>query len=241
MYHGTPPGRPSSEYSIKTDRFIEHLKYLKKNGWHTILFRDLVSGTPFPPKTVVLTFDDGYASNYDGAFLPILDYGMKATWFITTGCIGDYANWEGEHQRETRMLDSDQLKKMAQSGMEIASHTCSHPDLSAIDYDRQLEEMKSSKLQLETLLQNNVVSFAYPFGKYSDKSIEAAESAGYHIACTTNSGSLQSDTNIMLVPRITIFRKDTVSNLARKLIFVDNEVPLGKVATYYLNRIRNRL
>lgn len=241
MYHGTPPGNPSSEYSIRADRFAEHLKHFKRNGWHTILFRELVSDTQFPPKTVVLTFDDGYASNYDGAFLPILGYGMKATWFITTDCIGDYANWMGERQQETRMLDTEQLKKMAESGMEIASHTCSHPDLSSMIYDRQLEEMKSSKQKLEALLQNDVVSFAYPFGKYSKKSIEAARSAGYSIACTTSSGSLQPEANPMLLPRITIFRNDSVSDLARKLIFVDNHVPLKKVATYYLKRAKYKL
>lgn len=131
--------------------------------------------------------------------------------------------------------------KMAKSGMEIASHTYSHPDLSSLDFDRQLDEMTSSKLKLETLLQNDVVSFAYPFGKYTKKSIEAARPAGYSIACTTSSGSLQPKTNPMLVPRITIFRNDTVSNLVRKLAFVDNEVPLGKIATYYLKRVRDRL
>ena len=241
MYHGTPVKKPSSEYSIKAERFAEHLKFFESHGWHTILFRELLSDTPFPPKTIVLTFDDGYANNYDGAFLPILDYGMKATWFIATDYIGGYTKWMGEYAHESKMLNSSQLIKMAECGMEIASHSCSHPDLSSIGDDRQLEEMKSSKRQLETLLQNDVVSFAYPFGKYTKVSIEAAKSAGYCIACTTRSGSLQPGANYMLLPRITIFRNDSVNDLARKLTFVDNHVSLRKVATYYLKRAKYKL
>lgn len=242
MYHGTPMGKPLSNYSIGAGKFKAHLSYLKSNGWHSILFRDLLSAdVSFPPKTIVLTFDDGYANNFDGAFVPLVECGMKATWFITTNCIGQKAHWQSENLGEAEMLTKAQLQKMAASGMEIASHTCSHPDLSSLSYDRQFEEMQASKSQLETLIQDAVTSLAYPFGKFNDKSVDAARAAGYKIACTTHSGSLRPKTNPMLVPRITIYRGDSVNRLARKLIFADNEVPLSKIATYYIKRIKYKL
>ncbi|MCB1879540.1 MAG: polysaccharide deacetylase family protein [Chromatiaceae bacterium] len=241
MYHGTTFGKPSCKYSISAEMFNEHLKFLKTNGWNTILFRDLLKGFPFSPKTIVLTFDDGYANNYIGAFKPILKYRMKATWFITTDCVGREAHWQEQNQGENSLLDHSQLKKMAENGMEIASHTCSHPDLTSLSYEKQTEEMRASKHYLEMLIRDEVVSFAYPFGKFDEKSIEAVRNSGYKIACTTNSGSLSPETDSMLVPRITIFRNDSVSDLARKLIFSDNEVPLRKISAYYMNRIRQRL
>ncbi len=241
MYHGTPSGNPSSIYSINAGRFLEHLEYLKNGGWNTILFSDLLSGVTFPPKTVALTFDDGYADNFNGAFIPILERNMKATWFIASDYVGGYATWMGKAVHETKMLDQSQLCHMSSQGMEIGSHSCSHPDLSSLDYDKQLEEITTSKAKLEAILLQEVLSFAYPFGKYNSDSVEAVKSSGFRIACSTSSGSVQTDSNLLLVPRITIFADDSVSDLACKLTFAANEVPLSTILSYYLSRVRSRL
>lgn len=241
MYHATPLNNPKSRYSIRADRFSKHLDYLKKQAWHTALFNELNRPKSLPNKTVLLTFDDGYADNYENAFLPLLDHDMKATWFITTDCIGEHALWMGDKTAETRMLSSNQLKEMNQQGMEIASHTCSHPDLSTLPYSNQLKELKQSKETLESIISEKISSFAYPYGRYNQDSIKAVEQTGYTQACSVRSGFYRNNENPFLIRRVTIFDTDTVSTLARKLIFAENDVSWSHLSHYYLQRIKHKL
>ena len=241
MYHGTPNNHPSSIYSICSDQFIAHLRYLKKQGWHTALFRELDNISALPDKTVILTFDDGYADNYEGAFLPLVANNMKATWFITTDCIGKHSHWMGAPSPQTQMLTSEQLLQMEKAGMEIGSHTCSHPDLTTLSYQQQRNEMAKSKQILESIIHGKISSFAYPYGKYNTDSIEAAKDVDYQFACTVHPGWFGSEKNPLLVRRITIFANDSVSTLARKLAFADNDVSWKKMTRYYYQRIKDKL
>jgi len=241
MYHGTPIDYPSSKYSIRSDRFNAHLRYLKQQGWNTALFRELHTISELPEKTVVLTFDDGYADNYEGAFLPLAENSMKATWFITTDCIGKHAHWMGPPTPKTQMLTVEQLLQMEKAGMEIGSHTCSHPDLTTLTYQQQWNEMTQSKEILESIIHGKISSFAYPYGRYNTDSIVAAKDADYRVACTVSPGWFGSEKNPLLVRRITIFANDSVSTLSRKLIFADNDVSWKKMARYYYQRINDKL
>ncbi|OAI22158.1 hypothetical protein A1356_01815 [Methylomonas koyamae] len=241
MYHGTPDETPDSVYSIKSQVFAKHLKYLQQNGWTTVLFKDLDKAQSLPEKSVVLTFDDGYKNNFQGAFLPLAERGMKASWFITTDCIGGHAHWLGKISRQTQMLDAAQLLEMHSAGMEIASHTCSHPDLSLLSYDQQLAEFETAKKVLENLLCTPVTSLAYPFGRFNADSIAAADRSGYSRACTTRPGWFGSENNPFLVRRIAIFSNDSASVLARKLAYADNDVSWRKIVNYYTGRILSKL
>ncbi|WP_231879564.1 polysaccharide deacetylase family protein [Methylomonas koyamae] len=228
-------------YSIKSQVFAKHLKYLQQNGWTTVLFKDLDKAQSLPEKSVVLTFDDGYKNNFQGAFLPLAERGMKASWFITTDCIGGHAHWLGKISRQTQMLDAAQLLEMHSAGMEIASHTCSHPDLSLLSYDQQLAEFETAKKVLENLLCTPVTSLAYPFGRFNADSIAAADRSGYSRACTTRPGWFGSENNPFLVRRIAIFSNDSASVLARKLAYADNDVSWRKIVNYYTGRILSKL
>jgi peptidoglycan/xylan/chitin deacetylase (PgdA/CDA1 family) len=241
MYHGTPNSQPSSKYSIRADCFNAHLHFLKKHGWHTVHFKDLHDASALPEKTVALTFDDGYADNYEGAFLPLAENKMKATWFITTDCIGKYAHWMGAPSPQTQMLTVEQLVQMEKAGMEIGSHTCSHPDLTTLSYPQQLEEMTQAKQMLEAILPGKTSSFAYPYGRYNTDSLKAAKDAGYQLACSVHPGRFSNEDDPLLVRRITIFANDSVRILARKLAFADNDVSWKKISRYYYTRINDKL
>ena len=251
MYHGTPNNHPSSIYSICSDQFIAHLRYLKKQGWHTALFRELDNVSALPDKTVILTFDDGYADNYEGAFLPLVANNMKATWFITTDCIGKHSHWMGEPSPQTQMLTSEQLLQMEKAGMEIGSHTCSHPDLTTLSYQQQLDEMTKSKQVLESIIHGKISTFSYPYGNYNTDSILAANDAGYQLACTTNvrPDGFGREQNPLLFRRVPIKANDSVSILALKLVFADLiywylpkiMYPCKKMVRFFYKRIKDKL
>jgi peptidoglycan/xylan/chitin deacetylase (PgdA/CDA1 family) len=219
MYHGTTKNDPSSMHSIRADRFSEHLRYLKEQGWHTALFRELSNVSELPKKTVVLTFDDGYADNYEGAFLPLVENNMKATWFITTDYIGKYSHMMGLPSPQTQMLNAEQLIQMDKGGMEIGSHTCSHPDLASLSYQQQRNEMIKSKQVLESIIQREICTFSYPYGRHNADSIEAVKDAGYKLACIVNPNEFGNKKNLFMHKRVPILANDSISTLARKLVF----------------------
>ena len=238
MYHGTPTATPRANYSLKASLIQRHLTYLKKNGWHLVKVSELLQDKVFPRKTVALTFDDGYADNFENAFFPLVDNGMTATWFISTDCIGNHAEWMGPHSEQTKMLSSDQLRQMSDAGMEIGSHTCSHPDLSKLTFQQQTHELYESKNILEEILKKPVNGFAYPFGRYNEDTLKAVSEAGYEWACSTRSGWFNKTDSPFLIRRVTIFTGDTADVLARKLIFADNDVSWKKIAHYYSLRLK---
>ena len=243
MYHGTPEKKPVSQYSIRADRFNEHLEFLKNHNWYTALANELNNErfNKLPEKTVLLTFDDGYADNFEGAFQPLLEKKMKATWFIATDCIGSHAHWMGPECSETKMLNKEQLIEMAQMGMEIGAHTCSHPDLETLPCSEQVTEMGRSKELLEQIIQKEVTSFAYPYGRYNNDSIASVKTCGYQLAFTVRPGWFNCNEDPLLIRRVTIFDSDSVGTLERKLQFADNDVSWKKITTYYAKRILSRV
>lgn len=241
MYHGTPKETPISRYSLQARLFKKHIQYFKKNGWHTALFRDLLDIKSLPEKTVILTFDDGYLDNYLGAYLPLLENQMKATWFIATKHISNSANWLPFRSPQNDLLSHEQILDMHRNQMEIGSHTCSHRELPSLHLNAQIDELIHSKKLLETLTNSSVTSLAYPFGRYNTDSLIAAREAGYNLACTTQPGWLHLEPNPLLIRRITIFSGDDDKILARKLSFADNDVSWPKVMRYYSDRLLDRL
>jgi hypothetical protein len=125
-------------------------------------------------KVVILTFDDGYESQYSNA-KPILDkYGFKATFYIVCNYVGSGDN----------RMTWEEIKSLQQEGHDIASHTMNHDDLSKLTPQEVEYEVAQSK---QCLLEQgiNPKSFAYPFnGGSDDPSIIGAVASHYDLART---------------------------------------------------------
>lgn len=243
MYHGTPRGeqRPFSRYSLSACRFAEQLNLLQELGWHTACVKDLLQAETLAEKTVVLTFDDGYANNYDGAFFPLLERGMRATWLVVSGTPGGYSSWTEPHTAPSLMMTKEQLRELADSGMEIGSHTRTHPDLTTLSEPELEEEISGSRKELEDLLGQEVLSFAYPYGRISAASVNAVRQAGYVFACSARPGWYGSEKDRLRLRRVTIFAHDSLGSFARKLAFADNNMGWRRVARYFFGRVIARL
>jgi peptidoglycan/xylan/chitin deacetylase (PgdA/CDA1 family) len=134
----------------------------------------LLNGIANQQKVVILTFDDGYESQYSNA-KPILDnYGFKATFYIVCNYVGSGDN---------RMTWKD-IKSLQQEGHDIASHTMNHDDLSKLPPQKVEYEVAQSK---QCLLDQgiNPKSFAYPFnGGSDDPSVINTVASHYSLART---------------------------------------------------------
>ncbi len=162
--------------SLPVSMFSEQLDFIEQQGYQTVTFADVLDGT-VPSKAVMLTFDDGYDDIYTYAYPELKKRGMTAVLFL----IGHDLDTGG-------YLTSDQVREMVQDGLEIASHTLSHPDLRDLDETRLQAELAGSKAFLEERFGVTVASFCYPSGRFSDDTVSAVRDAGYRFAVTTRNG-----------------------------------------------------
>ena len=136
-----------------------------------------------PPRTVVITFDDGFRSVLRAR--PILDeVGFPATVFAVTSFVesGEPLRWPGLERAE-ESLGWSELELLREAGWEVGSHTATHPLLLDLD-DADLErELGDSRALLEKRL-GSCVTLAYPYGRADERTAAAAGRAGYLAAFT---------------------------------------------------------
>jgi colanic acid/amylovoran biosynthesis glycosyltransferase len=131
-----------------------------------------------------LTFDDGSLDN--ATVLPdiLASLDVPATLFVCPGLLGKPHPWI-EPEAGIRLMDRQELYYASQLDfIEIGSHTHAHADLVDVTLEHAHREMVSSKHELEVLIGKPVLSFAYPYGRYSGPCPAAAEAAGYTSAAT---------------------------------------------------------
>jgi len=182
MYHSVNYEKNLEVNTIHPVNFTRHMEFLRRNHYNVISLDELVKSMEqsksLPPKSVVITFDDGYRDNYTYAFKTLKQYGFPATIFVVTDEIGK----EGH-------LTWKQIREMGKNGITIGSHTRTHAYLPDISKEEQMEQIEGSKRILEKRLGHRVNFFAYPTGGFSEqiKGI-VKEAGGYRAACTTNRG-----------------------------------------------------
>jgi len=241
MYHSITLGKPSWNWALSLEDFCNQLAVLQDFGWTTICASDLSIGiNNLPPKTVLITFDDGYADNM-AALEELVKRKMNASWFVVTKDIGQVSSWKDTHAPTLKLLEPSQLLEMQDAGMEIGSHTQTHLRLTQATQQQIALELKCSKKHLTDILNRPVISFAYPYGLYNQEILSATQAAGYEIAFTTRTGFGLVDNNPLEVRRVSIMSGDSISTFARKLSFADNDVSWPKLSSYIIDRVKDRL
>lgn len=243
MYHSISNGgsRPINQWSVSAENFRKQLALLNHEGWKTICVRDLLNPDILSPRTVVITFDDGYINNFDHGFLELVKYGFRATWFIVSRDVGKKSGWKDHDSDAMEMLKESQLREMVSAGMEIGAHTRTHTRLPELNMSRLQDEVAGSKKELEGLLGIPVTSFTYPYGLFNEQCVEAVRKAGYKVACTTRTGWFGSEPDLLKVRRVAVFSYDSLSSFARKLAFADTDVSWGKMTKYMAKRLFQRI
>ena len=192
LYHRVMPNLPRRDAvgnCISTAAFEGHLRWLAGRGFRSMTVSELtmsaIHGRGEHGQRVVITFDDGYLDNYVYA-LPLLKrYGFTATLFVVTDTIGGTNSFDEQFGVESaRMLSADQIRALSISGIEIGSHTCSHPvslpELPEVEMRRQIGR---SRHVLEEIVGRPVRSFSYPRSRVSPRVEAAVADAGYQAAC----------------------------------------------------------
>lgn len=204
MYHQIGDG-PNSLYLADKD-FAEQMRYLYDNGYRVVSLaeaNDMLLKQEVSSQTVALTFDDGYLTFYTKVWPLLKEYNFGATVFVITDFIGyyNYVNW-------------DHIYEMSNGGIEIGSHSQSHPSLPVLSDAGLSKEILGSK---ETLEQRGltVVSFCYPSGKYNTAAVNKVINSGYKAAVTTKYGIAGSNDSHYLLPRVRINRATNLESFEK--------------------------
>lgn len=172
--------KPINYFDVTVESFIQHMDFLKDNGYQTLGLDDFVniieSKKPFQEKSVLITFDDGYQGIYKYAAPELIKRNMKAAFFVT---IKGLDKMEGSYPHIT----TEELKEMANNPLfTIGSHTISHSLLNILSEEDRIKEIKESKTMIEKIIGKEVLCFAYPQGGYDRTIIKNVIDAGYKFA-----------------------------------------------------------
>ncbi len=189
--------------AIPPERFAAQMAYLKQQSYQTLSLDQLTQAQASAQKQVVISFDDGFADNYQQAF-PILEqYGFKATIFLVTARMGKHSHWT---QSQYPMLTWAQIEEMQRYGIDFQSHTENHVDLARTEKQTALKELKQSKQTIEDKLGNAVTHLAYPYGSYSEDTLALVAEAGYQHAYASSMANNQ----ILEQSRFNLYGRDKI-------------------------------
>ncbi len=181
LYHNIAENTGKEYYdpslNIPADLFEMHIRTLKETGYNAITYEQyynyVINDEPLPEKPIIITFDDGYSSNYIYAYPILKKYNTKATIFVIT-------DRRGMSLSKNPHFSWNQAREMADSGIiDIQSHTYSHQAATSLSDFDLVFELKTSKKMIENKLGRKCSVLAFPFGDAGEREIEAAKKAGY--------------------------------------------------------------
>jgi peptidoglycan/xylan/chitin deacetylase (PgdA/CDA1 family) len=216
----TSPGLVVDPVSFRRQMFI-----LSVLGYRTIGLDDLVKmlrrDLPLPRRSVVITFDDGYAGAYEWAFPILKRHGFTATLFLIAEDFRE--GTECKNERAFPIVSRAQVVEMLNAGLRIGSHSVSHPQLTDLSDIQLRNEITASKNILENAFGCDVTAFCYPYGIRDRRSEIQVEEAGYACACSTRFGRRHRVEDRFGLRRIAVGADQGLAEFVYRLLWARDE------------------
>jgi peptidoglycan/xylan/chitin deacetylase (PgdA/CDA1 family) len=202
MYHVINPPIPGAPYPglyVPRAEFAAQMQALQAAGWHAVTMDQLEAywtrGVPLPPgKPIVLTFDNGYLSQYTNA-LPVLR---------RLGWVGvENIQLTGLPPSQGGLSDS-QVRALLKAGWELDTQGMSHADLITLDPAALHYQIAVARQTLRHRYGVPVDWFAYPSGHYNATVVQALKAAGFMGSETVVPGWATRDDDPFRMPRLRV-------------------------------------
>ena len=214
-----------SDWTITTDNFKEHLDYLKNNNYKTLTMDEFynwkIGNLNLPYKSVLITFDDGFLSNYEYAFKLLKEYNMNATVFVVGSFIDNSTTNEWNGNIKTYMTkDILENLKNEYPNIEIYSHSYN------LHYQGAINQNKDVLMQdienFDNFYPNNDI-LCYPFGQYNDNIEDCLKESNYKMAFRYGPNKkdykkASRNDNIYEIPRLNVSHGMSVFKFALRLL-----------------------
>jgi peptidoglycan/xylan/chitin deacetylase (PgdA/CDA1 family) len=216
VYHRVPQDMSQrGEWAVPLNDFRAQMAYLARANIAICTLDTFLdayrSRRPLSRKSVVLTFDDGYAATCEHVEDVLGQYDYPATLFLTTGLIGAR---DPLGSRDEGALTWEQVRALR--CLRVEAHTVSHPRLSRLTASDVREEVRACKATLEDMLGRAVAHFAYPFGGYTRMVRAAVRDAGYESAYAGHTGPATFHDDRFQFHRIAVDGRDSLDVFAHR-------------------------
>ena len=223
--------------SVRPQAFEAQLRYLIRRGYRSVPASEVLSGRG---RTLHVTFDDGFL-NVSGVVDTMQRLGVRATMFACSAFAVDGRPFDGgklagealRYPDELRTMTFDDLRSLAERGIEVGSHAITHPRLTELSDHELARELGRSREEFEAELGRPCLFLAYPFGDEDARVRAAARSAGY-VGAFSFPGR-RTPVDPYGLPRVGVYRKDGVVRTALKV-----SVPGRHAAAWRAGRSRSR-
>ncbi len=209
---------PERVWAVEDDEFRSQCTALVSAGYRTIIFDELVAarsgGPALPDKPVVLTFDDGYTSNFELARPIMNELGMRGVFYVTLD--PDDHSRQGVAGKDDWMT-AEQLRVLASEGHSVQSHSVTHGLMSEMTDDQIRWELNESRARLEQITGKPVQHFCIPRAGGDRRVVRLIGQAGYLTSTGADKGTAGPKQNLLRLPRIGVPRGTSGARLLRRL------------------------
>ncbi|HZN04384.1 MAG TPA: polysaccharide deacetylase family protein [Candidatus Polarisedimenticolia bacterium] len=187
--------------------FAAQMEALQRAGYTTLHLDDYLKirrgEMARPERPILVTFDDGFRSNYLYAFPVLRRLGMKATIFMTPD--RSSRNFEKNAPLDGPLSD-DELREMSAAGVAIESHGMTHRYLTDLDDHTIRWELAESRRVLEATLGRPVRFLAIPSGAYNGTIRRLAQDTGYAAVFSMGKGTMNMKSDLLALKRLVVGR-----------------------------------
>lgn len=221
MYHQiTPEGAPEgwvpspladARYGVSFSAFSRQMEILRENGFSVLSLGDWIAGKipsgDVGRPAVIVTFDDGYESDWTLAAPVLSRYAIPATFFVSTGYLG-----------ASGMMTEDQASRLSSNPLfSVGSHGETHRFLTTLSEDACRLELVRSMARIRSITGRETIDLSAPGGRISRAVSALARENGFRAILTSKPGVLKPEDGIVSIPRLPVLRDHSLDNFFRLL------------------------
>jgi peptidoglycan/xylan/chitin deacetylase (PgdA/CDA1 family) len=225
MYHGVADvDEDPNQLCVSPARFAEQMAWLARRGLRGVGIAELVDAMRAGRQRglVGLTFDDGYINVLETALPVLRQHGFGATAYIISDRLGGTNEWD--EGPVWQLMTGDQVRELAEAGIEIGSHAATHMRLAGASPAQLTAEISESRTSLGTLLGTEIRGFAFPYGSMDAASRQAVRDAGYEYACAVEAST--AEVGLMALPRLYVGEQDDARRMTVKRLLYRGRIAM---------------